>query len=157
MREDVRKILVESLRSIEPDYQFLATHGDDALVVIEELIMGDEAKMAQRAVLLAAEIGTPKSLEIVVRCSQDPRFEVRAASVLSAAVLPRTEGLSVVSKALEDENPSIRKLAADMALQTLSTEFMKKLESMSKSDPDEFVREVCKANCREFQSGDNGD
>lgn len=142
MNKSEKAILIAALLAYEPDYNFLATHGNRALPVLQDLINGDDARLAERATVLAARIGSEESLTLVGSVATDTRENVRAAVAVSTLRLPTQVAISILDNLLKDATPAIRRLAITSAHQLEAVELMPILREIEANDVESTVRDA---------------
>lgn len=139
-------------RAFEPDFDFLASFGDNILPALEELLAGDDELIAQRAVYVAGLLEGGAGLALLEDAVQDPRATVRVAvagAVRSRSIAkdleanrpPIASGLSrIISRLLSDEDSSVRRWAAKSAGSLRLNSVQVNLEKIASDDSEQFVR-----------------
>lgn len=145
MDEPIRQRLRSQLLAIEPDYGFLASHGDEAVPQLREWVEGDDTRLAERALVLAAHIGSSRSLELVREAASSPHGSLRAVAAANAVRMDPVEQRQCLESLLRDAEPSIRRLAVRAVGEAGDTELTALLAAIEKDDPDEVVRRAAAA------------
>jgi HEAT repeat protein len=128
---------VESaVRPVEPNYQYAARLGPDALPHLDRMIFGGEdISLAVKATSLVGHIGDPRSAPILRRAALHEWPEVRSAAAHAAGYLNSEEAAGVLLPLLEDPHPAIRKLALRSASTTRSEALRDAVSFIAENDP----------------------
>ena len=145
MDEPFRQRLRSQLSAIEPDYAFLASHGDEAVPILQELVAGDDERLAERAVVLAARIGSERSLELVREAAFSPHESLRAVAAARALSLPAEDRRRCLEVLLRDQAPSVRRLAVRAAGEARDPNLTALLAAVAEEDPEDLVRRTAEA------------
>jgi HEAT repeat protein len=144
MTDDLRDKVIPQLLAYEPDYSKLAAAGDQLIPLLVELVQGDDARLAERAVVLAFRIGSPAAQELTVRAASDPRSEVRAAVAAKAHLLPGARAAPVLEKLLVDSDASIRRISVGTATRSNLQSLIGQINTIAEADPEIVVREAAR-------------
>lgn len=132
----------ERLDAIEPDYVEAATLGPAALPYLEEIAQSATDRLAPRAVYLASLIGGDRAARLLLAAISSPITAVRFQAAASAGDLPKEQAEKILLKALDDTDFGVRHVAVKSVRATpaIPPAIQKRLETLSKSDPREFIR-----------------
>ena len=107
-----RDELVAALEPDEVDYdRIVGIIGADALRLLPELIDGERLDLAAKATSLAGLLEGDQRLPVLDRAARSPHAVVRIAAAAAAESVSATEAERLVVLLLDDEEPSVRKLA----------------------------------------------
>lgn len=138
--------VLEQLTPIEPDYEGAAKLGRDAMPHLEQLAASNDLILAPRAVHLAGLIGGDSAPRLLFKAANSLFAEVRVQAAAGARNLPNEAATQILLKALDDSDFGVRNLALK-STKSLSKKgnlpevLQKKILALSKSDPEQFIRE----------------
>lgn len=137
-----REELVTALEPDEVNYARLMNYfGGDALPLLRELITGPRPDIAAKATSLAGLIEGPDRLAALELASRSPHDVVRIAAASAAGSVPTSEAERLVPSLLEDDDPSVRKLAIRAAGRVGSHPRVREaLDRIRREDPIEALR-----------------
>jgi HEAT repeat protein len=134
------------LEPIEPDYTEASKLGPDAMPFLEQLANSGDLIFAPRAVYLASLIGGDKAVRILLSAARSPVTIIRVQAAAAARNLPKEKTEDILLKALDDSDFGVRNVAlksikALSPTAAMSEAIQKKITALSKSDPEQFIRE----------------
>jgi len=137
--------VITLLRPDEPDYEFAARLGGEALPYIVELVKADDTKLASRATYLAAFIDLPGSAEIIAIAAQSPDPIVRVAAAASIKLLSERNlkelPQRVFVELLSDDDPGVRKWALTGTEKHRPSGLKHKVRELAEEEPIQELRE----------------
>jgi HEAT repeat protein len=128
----------------EPEYEKAAAKlGTDALPLLQEIVESDDPMRASKATYLAALIGGDEAAPAVESAAshQDPRVRVAAAHAMGTE---RVAPSLALDRLLDDSDAGVRKVALRAAAESKSAHLKAKITTISKKDPEEYVRSAAK-------------
>jgi HEAT repeat protein len=134
------------LELIEPDYAEAAKLGPEAIPFLEQLAKGTDILLATRAVYLASLIGGRRAARLLLDAATSPVPEIRVQAAAGAQNLPEEKAEKILLEALGDSDFGVRNVAlkSTKLISTkgnLSESIQQKVKALSKSDPEQFIRE----------------
>ena len=138
--------VLEQLTPIEPDYEEAVKLGRDAMPHLEQLVASNDLILAPRAVHLAGLIGGDKAVRILLSAARSPVTIIRVHAASAARNLPKEKREDILLKTLDDSDFKVRNVAlksikALSPAAAMSEALQKKITALSKSDPEQFIRE----------------
>ena len=136
----------------EPDYAGAKKKlGAAAMPYLMELVQGADLALASKATYLASMIKseqTPQVIQIAAE-SNEPLLRVAAASGMRN--LPSRQAAKVLESLKDDQDVGVRKVMLKSAGHFRSREIAAKLKLMSKSDPEESIRDLAATTAAEMR------
>jgi len=136
--QDVRAVLDPE----EPDYEFAALLGPEALPHLETLVRGDDPMLASKAAYLAGLLNDERSADVVNQAGQSDHATVRVAAAAAARHLTGTGASDVLISLLSDSDPGVRTVALKSVPDAATDDLRSLVEDINSSEGDEAVREV---------------
>ncbi len=138
--------VIEQLGKEEPDYEFAARLGTDALPHLLRLVQETDRQnpgYAAKAACLASFIDADESAAILRIAARSPDPALRASAAASLANLKRFLP-DVASSLIKDEDAGIRKWVLNALSIHIPSGFKADVEEMSRTDPDVKIRQLAK-------------
>lgn len=132
--ENINEEILHFLRQEEMDYPAAAKKfGAAALPFLNELINGNDEKLARNAAYLAGYIGSPKSKAVLENAATNKFTTVRIAAAYGAASQDATAAKSILSKSLNDDDHGVIKVAMrSIGEKGLQKSFTKEIQAVQK-------------------------
>lgn len=110
-------VTIEQVRAVleaeEPDYEFAARLGAEALPHLEALLTGPDVGLAVKAASLAGRIGAEGSLPVLERAAGHDQRVVRVAAAAATRHVPRQAAAPVLDRLLDDPDEGVRRMALE--------------------------------------------
>ena len=133
------------LSEIEPTSAMFDGLAPDDVDQLRSLVASEEPWMAARAVHALARIGNERSADAVLAAVRDPRIAVRVAAASSSATLPAAQADQVLLALLDDEAPSVRKIAVRSVTASNGAAVLQRVRALSTNAADPHVRRAATA------------
>lgn len=139
-----RDELITALEPDEVDYDRIVRFiGADALPLLPELIDGDRLDLAAKATSLAGLLEGDERLPVLERAARSEHAVVRIAAAASAESVNATEAERLVPLLLDDDEPSVRKLAIRAAAPVAQRQQVRAaLDRIAADDPVDALRDA---------------
>ncbi len=95
--------------------------------------------------VLAARIGSERSLELVREAAFSPHESLRAVAAARSLSLPAADRRRSLEALLRDQAPSVRRLAVRTAGEARDSDLTALLAAVAEGDPEDLVRRTAKA------------
>src|SRR5262245_4113773 len=125
----------------EPDYEFAAQLGPEALPHLVRLVQGNDLGRASKAVCLASFINTEQSATVLNIAAKSPHPTLRSAAAISLSNLKDISAAPVTSL-LNDENVGVRKWTLKALEIHRPIGVKTKVQEIARSDPDMALRQL---------------
>ena len=136
--QDVRKWLDPE----EVDYANAKKLGPAALPFLLELVNGGDLSLASKATYLASLIKGKKSAAVLEAALAKDEPVLKSAAAAGMRNLTDSQAERVMTILQDDKDPSIRKVALKSAAAFKSPAIVAKVQQLSASDPEPYVREL---------------
>jgi len=140
--DDLNQAVLQFLRQDELDYPGgAAKFGEAALPYLQELVDSSDEMMATKAAYLAGYIGGNAGKEVMLSAASNKFSTVRVAAAFSAQSMDTKSATEILSKALDDQDIGVLKLAMkSVSAKNLGSALKSKLQAISKNSPDEVLK-----------------
>jgi hypothetical protein len=129
-----------ALEPEEPNYEQAARFGPEALPHLQTLIREGDQMLASKAAYLAGLIRDEKSAEVLKEAARSKHPVVRVAAAAAARHLNVSASSEVLHTLLGDGDMGVRKVALQSIPPGASEALRKKVEELTRSDPDAGLR-----------------
>lgn len=136
--QDVRSVLDPE----EPDYEFAALLGPEALPHLETLVRANDPMLASKAAYLAGLLNDERSADVVNRAGQSDNATVRVAAAAAARHLSGSGASDVLISLLADADPGVRTVALKSVPDTATGDLRAAIEDIRTSEADAAVRDL---------------
>jgi len=136
--QDVRSVLDPE----EPDYEFAALLGPEALPHLETLVREGDPMLASKAAYLAGLLDDERSADVVNQASQSDSAAVRVAAAAAARHLSGSGASDVLISLLADSDPGVRTVALKSVPDSATGDLRALVEDINASEGDDAVREL---------------
>jgi HEAT repeat protein len=137
-------ITLEQVRTaisyFEPVRDMRIDLGPEALPHLEALLQSEESFIAAKAAYTISRIRDPRVEPLLRRAAGINRPEVRIAVAAGVRDLPEAEASPIVLSLLDDQDRGVRKMALQSVPERPRPELRRKIESLSRRDPDPAIR-----------------
>ncbi len=137
--DELNQAVLQFLRQDELDYPGgAAKFGEAALPYLQELVDSNDELLATKAAYLAGYIG---SKDVMKSAASNKFSTVRIAAAFSAQSMDTKTATEILSKALDDHDPGVLKLAMkSVTAKNLGAALKSKLQAISKNASDESLK-----------------
>jgi HEAT repeat protein len=142
--------LRNQLSAIEPNEGMYAEIGPPEIPLLEQLLKGNEAWIASRAVFALSRVADDEAVTILSRVVQDPRAEVRVALAASTSNLKPSDANNILLKLLTDAELGTRKFAVQAVSGAHNAAVHAKLRDLQERDPAPSIRDIARSRVREL-------
>ncbi|MBN3520778.1 HEAT repeat domain-containing protein [Algoriphagus lutimaris] len=138
--------LLNFLRQDELDYPAGAKKfGKDALPLLSDLIEGSDENLSMKAAYLVGYIDDDRVGDILKNAAEKGSSTIRIAAAFGAQKRPPEVAEAILSKSLEDNNPSVVKFAMrSVSSMKLGKNLKSKIDHISKHFLDEDIKKSAK-------------
>ena len=138
--------LLDFLRQDELDYPAgAAKFGKEALPLLKELIAGSDENLSMKAAYLVGYIDDESVGDILKEAAEKGSSTIRIAAAFGAQKRSPEVAEAILSKALDDTNPSVVKFAMrSVSAMKMQNKFKSKIDHISKNFLDENIKNSAK-------------
>jgi hypothetical protein len=134
----------ETINSIEPRPDQLATLGPEALPHLEMLLHDEDPFLASRAIYAISQIRDNRVVELLEKAAQSDRPEVKIALAAGTKHLSQTEAHIILLALLNDQDAGVRKTALKAVSGDVPAVLRTKIQELATQDAVPFIRDLSK-------------
>ncbi|MFC1672746.1 HEAT repeat domain-containing protein [Pseudomonadota bacterium] len=137
---------MDALRAIEPDLNRLASYGERALPALRNVIAGDDIIMIKKAIRVAALMGGPDCIGLILANAGSEHPDVR--STIAVALrdiyedIPTSRQTDILKRLLKDEDAAVRRLALVTTGELKVNDVRDEVLEIAANDENEALREI---------------
>jgi HEAT repeat protein len=141
-KSDPMEMVLQIINSDEPDYEKAQELGPEVVAPLSQLIQGKDVLLAMKAVSLASRIKSEKVVDLLKQAAARPEPEIRVAVAGALGNVPGEQIDNLLNQLLDDKDFGVRKFAIAAFAATRIESAKGKVQSIAKSDPEPFLRNV---------------